>query len=187
MFFSELMQKHKEIKYYKSLPVIFNGFLRAEGFSDGNVALACVERRPGDIIRGYAPSYFFEIRVGGERVGAISLRVGYSRSLYYSGQIGYAVDAPYRGRGYAGAACRLMIPLMLSHGMYKVLITNNCDNAASRRVCEKLGARRLRAAKIPRWHEMYDSGERRKNIFEWDVAKAAETASDSAANFTDLK
>ena len=173
MIFAQTLEKRREIRRYSKMAVDFNGFLRADGLAEGAIELVCVEKRPGDMIRKYAPSYHFAIKVNGERVGDITLRVGYTKSLYYSGQIGYAIDGPHRGNGYAGIACRLMIPLMLSHAMTKVLITNNHDNIASKRVCEKLGAKLLRVVKIPRWHEMYDSGERYKNIFEWDVAAAA--------------
>ena len=163
----------KDIVRCNALPVVFDGFLDAGGLGDDAVTLVCIEKLPADPIRGYAPTYNFEIRDRGARVGAISLRVGYSRSLYYSGQIGYAVDAPHRGKGYAGRACRLMIPLMRAHGMTKVLITNNPDNIASRRVCEKLGAKLLRIVKIPRSHELYKAGDRFKNIFEWDIENPA--------------
>ncbi|MCL2058396.1 MAG: GNAT family N-acetyltransferase [Oscillospiraceae bacterium] len=159
----------REIARYSALPVIFDGFHEAKGLGDDSFGLVCVEKLPADIIRGYSPSYNFTIKARGIRVGAVSLRVGYTRSLFYSGQIGYAVDAPFRGQGYAGRACRLMTPLMRAHGMTKVLITNNPDNIASRRVCEKLGARLLCVAKIPRTHELYRAGDRYKNIFEWDI------------------
>ena len=158
-----------EIARCNAFPVTFNGFLYTGGLGQGAVELVCVEKLPADHIRGYAPSYNFEIRLNGTRIGLISLRVGYSRNLFYSGQIGYSIDAPYRGNGYAGMACRLMIPLMRAHDMTKVLITNNPDNIASRRVCEKLGAKLLRIVKIPRSHELYKAGDRYKNIFEWDI------------------
>lgn len=169
MFITEIINRHKEIAYYKSLPVLFDGFYKADGLGFGAVRLACVEKRPGDMILGYVPAYYFEMRVDGNRVGAVSLRVGYSKSLYFTGQIGYAVDAPHRGNGYAGDACRALIPLMLKHGMIKVLITNNTDNLASRRVCEKLGAKFIRVAKIPCSHEQFEDGARYKNIFEWNI------------------
>jgi len=169
MNITEFMEIRAEILCYNALPVKFSGFLEAEGLDDGELSLKCVDKRPGDLLRRYVPSYYFAIKLGGRIIGHISFRVGYTKSLYYSGQIGYAVDSAHRGKGYAGRACRLMIPLMRAHGMTKVLITNNTDNTASRRVCEKLGARLIRVVKIPRWHELYQTGDRDKNIFEWDI------------------
>jgi len=158
-----------EIARYNMMPVRFTDFLDTGWLRCGELELVCVEKRPSEPLRARPPTYYFEIRERGSRVGAISLRVGYSRSMYYTGQIGYAIDPPFRGRGFAGMACRMLAPLMRSHGMTKVLITNNPENIASRRVCEKLGAKLLRQVKIPRWHEMYSAGERYKNIFEWDI------------------
>ena len=48
-------------------------------------------------------------------------------------------------------------------------ITNNRDNHASRRVCEKLGAVLLRVAKLPEDTELYREGFRYENIFVWDI------------------
>ena len=54
--------------------------------------------------------------------------------------------------------------------MKKLLITNAITNDASRRVCEKLGARLLRVARLPQWHDLYQEGRRFVNVFEWDIA-----------------
>ena len=122
-----------------------------------------------------SPSYDFTICKGAEIIGEINLRVGYcgfgpdESSLYYGGQIGYGVNEKYRGNGYAGRACRHLLPVAKSHSMTKLLITNNYTNAASRRVCEKLGARFLRVARLPEWTDNYKEGRRFSNIFEWRV------------------
>jgi len=162
-----------EIARCRALPVRFDGFLNADGLCDSTMSLACVRKIPADRFGGSAPTYHFNIIVCGAKTGSISLRVGYSKNLFFSGQIGYSVDAQHRGRGYAGRACRLLIPLMRAHGMKKVLITNNPDNTASRRVCEKLGAKLLLVARVPWTHELSRAGERYKNIFEWDIENAA--------------
>lgn len=171
MMFRKRSEVRDEIARCNELPVIFNGFLDIRGVGDDLFGLECVEKIPGNPIFGYAPTYYFDIKVLGTSVGYISLRVGFSKSLYYSGQIGYTVHSQHRGNGYAGRACRMIIPLMRAHGMVKVLITNNPENTASRRVCEKLGAKLLRVAKIPRTHELYKAGDRYKNIFEWDITE----------------
>jgi hypothetical protein len=53
--------------------------------------------------------------------------------------------------------------------MKKVLITNNHINIASKRTCEKLGAKLIRVAPLPEWHDLCKDGQRFVNIFEWNV------------------
>lgn len=91
---------------------------------------------------GVADGYVFDICEKGRRrrsVGYVSLRLFESPGLYYLGHIGYRVDAPYRGRGYAAKAVRLLMPLMAQRGLRTAVITTNEDNAASRKTCERLG------------------------------------------------
>ena len=56
-----------------------------------------------------------------------------------------------------------------AHAMEKLLITNNYTNIVSRRVCEKLGARFLRVARLPERMDLYKEDQRFMNIFEWNV------------------
>ncbi|MGE5613270.1 MAG: GNAT family N-acetyltransferase [Bacillota bacterium] len=159
----------QEISYYNSLPVIFDDFVDIPDLPDGEIELYCIAKKPAIPEKKWVPAYAFEIRRGGNRAGEINLRIGYTDSLYYGGQIGYSVDKQHRGHGYAEKACRLLAPVIRAHGMKKVLITNNYDNIASRRTCEKLGARFIRLARLPEWHDLYKEGERFVNIFEWSV------------------
>lgn len=166
----EIMQ---EISYYNSLPVVFDDFVDIPGLTDGEIELYCVGKNPAIPEKKWVPSYVFEIRRNSTRVGELNLRIGYSDSLYYGGQIGYCVDEQHRGHGYAEKACRLLAPVIRAHGMKKVLITNNYTNIASRRTCEKLGAKFIRLARIPEWHDLYKEGQRYMNIFEWSVENDA--------------
>ena len=169
MQIGEFLQIQREIARYNALPVIFSGFVDSLVLRDDTAGLLCVDMQPAEPLMGTVPAYGFEIWVNHEKVGIVSLRIGYTRALYYSGQIGYMVDVPFRGNGYAARACNLLVPLMRAHGMTKALITNNPENHASRRVCEKLGAKLLRIVKIPKSHALYEAGDRYKNIFEWDI------------------
>lgn len=133
------------------------------------IYLVCVAKKDAIPAKKYVPAYDFAICREGEQIGHINLRIGYTDGLYYGGQIGYEVDKQYRGRGYAAQACRLLLPVAKAHGMTKLLITNDHANYASKRVCEKLGARFLRLVPLPEWHELYEAGQRFVNIFEWDI------------------
>ncbi len=159
----------KEIEYYNSLPLEFEDFIELPKLSDGELELVCVEKKPAIPEKKYVPAYDFDILLDNEAVGTINLRIGYTDGLYYGGQIGYGIKEEYRGNSFAAKACKLLEPVIKAHGMKKVLITNNKSNAASRRVCEKLGARLVRLAELPAWHELYLEGQRYVNIFEWTV------------------
>ena len=80
------------------------------------------------------------MRVGGERIGNISLRLGRTEFIErYAGHIGYGVDLAHRGHGYAARACRLVFPVAKRNGFTVLWITCNPENVASRRTCERAG------------------------------------------------
>ena len=161
----------QEISYYNSLPVVFNNFIDIHDLSDGEIELVCVGKKPAIPEKKWVPAYKFEIRRNNSRVGEVNLRIGYTDGLYYGGQIGYSVEQQHRGHGYAEKACRVLTPVIQAHGMNKVLITNNQTNIASKRTCEKLGAKLIRIARLPEWHDLYKDGQRFVNIFEWRLGE----------------
>ena len=163
------MDMQEEIAYYNALPVVFDGFIDLPELSDGVISLICTAKNPAAPEKKFVPSYSFDVCKGGAKIGAVNLRIGYTEGLYYGGQIGYGIDEAHRGKGYAVRACQLLGRVAKAHGMAKLLITNEKSNAASRRVCEKLGARPLRLAPIPPWHDLYQRGERFVNVYEWSV------------------
>lgn len=122
--------------------------------------------------KNYVPAYILGIRknVSCERVGRISLRIG-SNTLIdrYAGNIGYSVDRGFRGHGYAGKACNLLVPLARSHEFSILYITCNPDNLASRRTIEKLGAELLGVENVPRDTDMYKRGDRIKLRYAWRI------------------
>ena len=129
-------------------------------------------RQTGDDASGRVPAYHFWMLVpgagvGGEEpiniVGGLGLRIGVSPEIEtYSGNIGYHVYPPARGRHYAERACRLVLPLARRHGMRRLWITCNPDNAASRRTCERLGATLVDTVPIPADHPFRLRGETAK-------------------------
>ena len=163
------LETQKEIHYYNSLPFVFNGFIDVPELSDGVIYLVCLEKNHGNPEKKYVPAYKFAVCKNGEKIGNIDLRIGYTDGLYYGGQIGYNIDEKYRGNGYAGRACRLLLPVIKAHNMKKLLITNNPANKASMRVCEKLGLKLLRVARLPQWHDLYKEDRHFSNIYEWSI------------------
>ena len=118
-------------------------FFPDPALEDGEVALRLQETAASAPELGGVPVYRFAIvrRADGRTVGRCELRVGFSETLYYAGNIGYSVDKPERGHGYAKRACLLLLQLARRHRMPQVVITCRPDNAPSRRICESLGAR----------------------------------------------
>jgi len=158
-----------EIEYYNSLPVEFEDFMDLPELSDGAVTLVCVSKMPAEPEKKRVNAYCFDIYANVKKIGDINLRIGYTDGLYYGGQIGYGINEEYRGNGYAVSACKMLLPVVRFHKMPKLLITTDKDNIASKRVCEKLGAKLLRIAELPKWHDLYEQGQRYSNIYEWEV------------------
>ena len=120
---------------------------------------------------GRVPTYHFWMRLGPAAGydppvpmgGMIGLRVGDTAELrLYGGHVGYHVFPAARGRGLAGRATRLLLPLAAAHGLREVWITANPENLASRRTIEKLGGVHVDTIDLPRRHVLYRRGERRK-------------------------
>ena len=125
---------------------------------------------PGDPLAGKLPAYHFWMRlaepVGSPPIviaGGANLRIGTNEEIEkYTGNIGYEVYPPARGRHYAERACRLILPLARRHGMERLWITCNPDNLASRRTCERLGATLVETVAIPKDHPFRSRGETAK-------------------------
>ena len=109
---------------------------------------------------GISDGYLFHIykRHSLKKIGYISLRLGESPGLYYLGHIGYRIDEPYRGHGFAAQACRLMTPVMQQEGLQSLVITTDTDNWASRRACEKIGCVLESVVPVPEAYRILCSG-----------------------------
>lgn len=105
------------------------------------------------------PYYWYEIRKKPDMtpVGKISIRIGHNYHSYYNGNIGYEIDEAYRGQRFAGEAAKAVLRVAGYHGMHKLYLTCEADNAASRRTIESLGARLVEMTEIPKdyfgWYE----------------------------------
>lgn len=133
--------------------------------------LAPLGREPGNAARDWVPSYHFWMKLNGldapvPIAGGIAFRIGTTPEIEtFVGHIGYHVYPPARGHHYAERATRLLLPLARRHGMRRLWITCNPDNLASRRSCERLGARLIETVLIPPTHPFYQRNERAKCRF----------------------
>lgn len=144
-----------ERREYTDHTVDFRGFLDMPILSDGMVEIHLKKTVQGDASRNWLPMYIYSIvNEEGKEVGEISLRIGYNEEVYYGGNIGFAVEEPYWGRGYAPRACRLIFQLARAHKMPMLAISNEYHNTKSMRVCEKLGMRYMRTVELPSDNEM---------------------------------
>ena len=123
---------------------------RAE-YTDGEIDLIPLHICPPDRELGFGHEQVWRITLHNSRreIGQISYRSGESRYVYYYGHIGYHIDEPYRGRRYAGRACRLISGEIRLSGKTSVVITCDPDNAASRHTCLRLGCLFERVTEVP--------------------------------------
>ena len=105
-----------------------------------------------------------------KKIGHCSAKLGFNDTIFYIGNIGYNIDENFRGNGYAGEAVTLLLEVFKKNGFKKIYITNIPENNASRRVCEKLGAKFLGSFEIPVDNiRRKEFGEKLMNIFEIDL------------------
>jgi predicted acetyltransferase len=132
---------------------------------DRDLWLELRAREPENATRGWVPAYRFAMRLDGveNAVGRLGFRVGSSHTVeQYAGHIGYEVSPAFRGNRLAERSCRLVLPLARRHGFQELWITCNPDNWASRRTCERLGARLVEIVDVPRDSDLYGPGSERK-------------------------
>ena len=140
-------------------------FLDPGELVDGELSLRLTETRPADPSSGRIPAYFFALwhERAPDPIGNIDLRVGNTHHIVrFGGHLGYGVEPVHRGHGFAGRACKLLLPLARDHGLEVLWITCNPDNIASRRTCERIGAKMVEIVDLPTDTDMYKRGERQK-------------------------
>ena len=142
---------------------IFPFDTRFETLTDGNMTLRVIEKKEAGRVE--LPFYYYDICVRGTAVGKISIRIGDNFHTYYNGHIGYEVDEPYRGHGYAGRAARMVLEVARHHGMKSIYITCAEDNLASARTIEGLGAELAEICQVPREYFAWYEGIPRHRIY----------------------
>ena len=136
---------------------------RFDKITSGPLTLQITEKVPAG--PDGLPFYFYDILVNGVPVGKISIRIGASFHTYYNGNIGYEIDKPDRGHGYARAACRMILDVARYHGMTTLYLTGAERNAASSRTIEGLGAELLDICEVPREYFAFREGMERQRIY----------------------
>ena len=120
-----------------------------------------------DYSRDYVPSHNFGIYLAKEniKVGHIGFRIGISENLKkYAGQVGYEVEEPYRGNGYAGKALMALKKHMI-HYMPYIYITCTPTNLASARTIEKAGGVLQEIIDVPKGKPTYEGEGSQKSIY----------------------
>lgn len=151
-------------------PVLRTDHFILSDLSDNELLLRLLGVSSANEKTGYVPAYQFAVCLpGGDQIGVCDLRIGYVRGTYFGGNIGYAIDAPYRGHRYAEKACRLLFKLAAQHGMPYVIISCEENNAPSYRTCERLGGKLLEIVELPPDTELYRDGMRRCRLYRFDL------------------
>lgn len=137
--------------------------------TDGEIDLRIEEKTPADEEKGFVPEYDYRITLhnSNENIGAIDIRIGHNENTYYGGNIGYSIEATYRGNNYASKACKIIKDVAIAHGMNRLIISCSPDNYPSRKTCEKAGFKLKEIADLPSYHELYQVGKQQMCIYEW--------------------
>lgn len=136
---------------------------RFDRLTSGPMTLQIIEKVPCG--PDGLPFYFYGILVNGTAVGKISIRIGATFHTYYNGNIGYEIDGPHRGHGYARAACRMVLDVARFHGMDSPCLTCAESNIASYRTIEGLGAELLEICEVPRAYFAFREGMERQRVY----------------------
>lgn len=148
-------------------------FLDPGKLVDEGLELVLTRTADADPVRGYVPSYEFEMRRVDDSVcmGKIRLRIGTSTELKYPGHLGYEVLEPFRGDHLAARSCNLLLPLCRAHGLRTLWLTIMPENVASQRTCQLIGAKYIETVRVPTRHEMFAQGKTLMCRYRWDIPR----------------
>ena len=146
-------------------------FQNFDFLTDGEIDIVLTEKIPADEEKGIAPQYEYKICRHGsaEKMGRLNIRIGDSERVFYDGHIGYGIYPEYRGKHYAAKACLIARQVVVAHGMKTVTLTCDPDNVASRKTCERIGARLLEIVDMPPAAGSKNLEPRKKCRYLWTV------------------
>ncbi len=145
-------------------------FKKTDNLKTNEIKLVLTKTTAAQPNKKWLPAYYFNIcLLDGTPIGQCDLRIGYNEKTYIGGNIGYGVDAEYRGHNYAAKSCDLLFKLAKEHGMSYIIITCQPDNIPSYKTCEKCGGELLEIADIPQDNEMYQEGKRKVRVYRFEL------------------
>lgn len=138
----------KELEYLRKVPKDENGFhnpaepedlVDEETFKNW-LTQRVLESKGENLKEGYVPQTIYWVMIEDEIVGSGKLRHYLNeRLLEHGGLIGLGILSDCRTKGVGTEALKLLLEKAKEKGVEDVLITNNEDNYASRRIVEKCG------------------------------------------------
>ena len=149
-------------------------FSRKPFSTDGILTLRVSRRDERDEKCGIVDSYSFDIyeTASKQYAGYISIRIGESPELYYLGHIGYRIEKPFRGHGYACRACRMLIPFLQRIRVNDLIITADPTNYPSVKTCLRLKCVFEQTVPVPEIYRPVCSGSLEKSRFIWQIPKS---------------
>lgn len=117
------------------------------------------------------PFYYYDIYLNSisSPIGKISIRIGYNEHSYFNGNVGYEIDEPFRGNGYAKIAVLMTYSVARFHGMSQLIISCDEDNDSSKRVIDKLGGIHIETCTPPKNYVFYYDGIPKHSIYKIDI------------------
>ena len=138
----------KELEYLRKIPYNENGFYNPaepEDLVDETtfknwLNQRILESKGENLKEGYVPQTIYWVMDQDEIVGIGKMRHYLNEKLLeHGGHIGLGISSACRSKGIGTEALKLLLAKADSIGIEEVLLTNNEDNYASRRIVEKCG------------------------------------------------
>lgn len=93
-------------------------FIDTSFIQSNEIQLKLEKTVDGNVEKDWVPAYHFAIcNKEGTKMGVCDLRIGHNDKLYYGGNIGYRVEAEYRGHLYAGGELLEVVDLPKDNDM----------------------------------------------------------------------
>lgn len=117
------------------------------------------------------PFYYYDVYLNSTSspIGKISIRIGHNEHSYFNGNVGYEIDEPFRGNGYAKIAVMMTYSVARFHGMTHLIISCGEDNHSSKRVINKLGGIHIETIAPPKNYVFYYDGIPKHSIYRVDI------------------